>query len=100
VGFGSAAKHHQLHCPGWEALARWDPLLRGAMVSGKWDARKMSPRKSALNLEKRGLHKEPLGIDIVGLPFCSRCSAKELRWSMAADHVRCARDQDARRISC
>jgi Xaa-Pro aminopeptidase len=67
--FGSAAKHHQLHCP-WlgERSRAGIPLLRGAMSPEMGRAEDVA-RKIRVELEKRGLHKEPLGIDIVEPPI-------------------------------
>src|SRR6267142_2248636 len=67
--FGSAAKHHQLHCP-WlgERSRAGIPLLRGAMSPEMGRAEDVA-KKIREELEKRGLHKEPLGIDIVEPPI-------------------------------
>src|SRR5436853_2035056 len=67
--FGSAAKHHQLHCP-WlgERSRAGIPLLRGAMSPEMGRAEDVA-KKIRVELEKRGLHKEPLGIDIVEPPI-------------------------------
>src|ERR1700732_3330790 len=66
--FGSAARHHQLHCP-W--LGDRSPpgisLLRGAMSPEMGRAEDVA-RKIRIELEKRGLQKEPLGIDVVEPP--------------------------------
>ena len=58
--FGSAAKHHQLHCP-WlgERSRAGIPLLRGAMSPEMGRAEDVA-KKIRVELEKRGLHKEPL----------------------------------------
>src|ERR1700740_2908013 len=66
--FGSAAKHHQLHCP-WlgERSRAGIPLLRGAMSPEMGRAEDVA-KKIRIELEQRGLHKEPLGIDIIELP--------------------------------
>src|SRR5712692_1474838 len=67
--FGSAAKHHQLHCP-WlgERSRAGIPLLRGAMSPEMGRAEDVA-KKIRVELEMRGLHKEPLGIDIVEPPI-------------------------------
>src|ERR1700736_3614186 len=67
--FGSAAKHHQLHCP-WlgERSRAGIPLLRGAMSPEMGRAEDVA-KKIRIELEKRGLLKEPLGIDIVEPPI-------------------------------
>src|ERR1700719_1908614 len=67
--FGSAAKHHQLNCP-WlgERSRAGIPLLRGAMSPEMGRAEDVA-RKIRVELEMRGLLKEPLGIDIVEPPI-------------------------------
>ena len=67
--FGSAAKHHQLHCP-WlgERSRAGIPLLRGAMSPEMGRAEDVA-RKIRVELEMRGLHKEPLGVDIIEPPI-------------------------------
>src|SRR6267143_1965760 len=62
--FGSAARHHQQNCP-WlgERSRPGIPLLRGAMSPEMGRAENVA-RKIKIELEKRGLHKEPLGIDV------------------------------------
>src|SRR5579871_1869304 len=67
--FGSAAKHHQLHCP-WlgERSRAGIPLLRGAMSPEMGRAEDVA-KKIKTELEMRGLHNEPVGIDIVEPPI-------------------------------
>src|ERR1700687_1412474 len=62
--FGSAARHHQLHCP-WlgERSRPGIPLLRGAMSPEMGRAEDVA-KKIRIELEKRGLLNEPLGIDV------------------------------------
>ena len=66
--FGSAAKHHQLHCP-WlgERSRAGISMLRGAMSPEMGRAEDVA-KKIRIELEMRGLHKEPVGIDIIELP--------------------------------
>ena len=66
--FGSAAKHHQLHCP-WlgERSRAGISMLRGAMTPEMGRAEDVA-KKIRIELEMRGLHKEPVGIDIIELP--------------------------------
>src|SRR3977135_3322062 len=66
--FGSAARHHQLNCP-WlgERSRPGISLLRGAMSPEMGRAEDVA-RKIRRELEMRGLHKQPLGIDIVEPP--------------------------------
>src|SRR5258708_3006966 len=67
--FGSAAKHHQLNCPWLGDRSRGGiPVLRGAMSPEMGRAENVA-RKIKLELEMRGLHKEPVGIDIVEPPI-------------------------------
>jgi len=67
--FGSAARHHQLHCP-WlgERSRPGIPLLRGAMSPEMGRAENVA-RKIKIELEMRGLHKEPLGVDVIEPPI-------------------------------
>src|SRR3979490_879938 len=60
--FGSAAKHHRLHCP-WlgERSRAGIPLLRGAMSPEMGRAEDVA-KKIRVELEMRGLHKEPVGM--------------------------------------
>src|SRR6266851_6868243 len=67
--FGSAARHHQMYCP-WLGEGRSRAgisLLRGAMSPEMGRAEDVA-RKIRIELEMRGLHKEPLGIDIIEPP--------------------------------
>ncbi len=66
--FGSAARHHQLHCP-WlgERSRPGISMLRGAMSPEMGRAEDVA-KKIRIELEKRGLHMEPLGIDIIEPP--------------------------------
>jgi Xaa-Pro aminopeptidase len=66
--FGSAARHHQLHCP-WlgERSRAGIPMMRGAMSPEMGRAEDVA-KKIRVELEKRGLHKEPLGVDVVEPP--------------------------------
>src|SRR6202048_20223 len=67
--FGSAARHHQQNCP-WlgERSRPGIPLLRGAMSPEMGRAENVA-RKIKIELELRGLHKQPLGIDVVEPPI-------------------------------
>ena len=67
--FGSAARHHQLYCPWMGERSRAGiPLMRGAMTPEMGRAEDVA-RKIRIELEQRGLHKEPLGIDVVEPPI-------------------------------
>jgi hypothetical protein len=66
--FGSAAKHHQLHCPWLGERSR--PGISDAArrdVAGDGPRRRCG-QENRIELEMRGLHKEPVGIDIIELP--------------------------------
>ena len=60
--FGSAARHHRLYCP-WlgERSRAGISTIRGAYPESARDV----ARKIRAELEARGLHKEPVGVDIV-----------------------------------
>src|ERR1700691_5272731 len=63
--FGSAARHHQQNCDWMGDRSRAGiPLLRGAMSPEMGRAENVAA-KIKLELEMRGLHKEPVGIDVV-----------------------------------
>jgi len=67
--FGSAARHHQLYAP-WLGEGRSRPgisMLRGAMSPEMGRAEDVA-RKIKIELEERGLEKEPIGVDVVELP--------------------------------
>ena len=67
--FGSAARHHQLNCP-WlrRALARRHPADARRDVARDGPRRRRRRKKIRIELEKRGLHKEPVGVDVVEPP--------------------------------
>ena len=67
--FGSAARHHQLYCP-WLGDGRSRAgisTLRGAMLPEAGRAEDVA-RKIRIELEKRDLLNEPVGVDAVELP--------------------------------
>src|SRR3972149_5405266 len=67
--FGVAAKHHQMYCP-WLGEGRSRAgisTLRGAMPPGARRAEDVA-RKIRIELEERGLHKEPVGVDVIEVP--------------------------------
>ena len=67
--FGSAARHHQLNCDWMGERSRAGiPLMRGAMTPEMGRSEEVA-RKIFVELEKRGLHKEPLGVDVVEPPI-------------------------------
>src|SRR4051812_16510664 len=63
--FGSAARHHALNCS-WlgERSRAGIPLMRGAMSPEMGRSEEVA-RKIRVELEMRGLHKEPVGVDVV-----------------------------------
>ncbi len=67
--FGSAAKHHQLHCP-WlgERSRAGIALLRGAMSPEMGRAEDVA-KKIKRELEILGLEKQPLGVDVIEMPI-------------------------------
>ena len=66
--FGSAARHHQLNCPWLGDRSRAGiPSMRGAMSPEMGRAEDVA-KKIRIELEQRGLLKEPLGIDVVEPP--------------------------------
>ncbi len=66
--FGSAARHHQLHCPWLGDRSRAGiSMLRGSMTPEMGRAEDVA-RKIRIELEQRGLLKEPLGVDIIEPP--------------------------------
>jgi Xaa-Pro aminopeptidase len=66
--FGSAARHHQIYCP-WlgERSRAGISTLRGATHPGSGLAEDVA-KKIKLELEKRGLHNEPVGVDVIEMP--------------------------------
>lgn len=67
--FGSAAKHHQLHCH-WlgERSRAGIALLRGAMSPEMGRAEDVA-KKIKRELQILGLEKEPLGVDVIEMPI-------------------------------
>jgi len=67
--FGSAARHHALNCPWLGDRSRAGiALLRGAMSPEMGRAEDVA-RKIKVELEMRGLAKEPVGVDVVEPPI-------------------------------
>src|SRR5256884_8455584 len=66
--FGSAARHHQIYCPWLDGRAPAGiSTLRGAMSPESGRAEDVA-KKIKRELEARGLHREPGGVDVVELP--------------------------------
>ena len=67
--FGSAARHHQLNCDWLGDRSRAGiPLMRGAMTPEMGRSEEVA-RKIKRELEALGLHKEPVGVDVVEPPI-------------------------------
>jgi len=66
--FGSAARHHQIYCP-WlgERSRAGISTLRGATNPGSGLAEDVA-KKIRLELEKRQLSNEPVGVDVIEIP--------------------------------
>ncbi|HET9001154.1 MAG TPA: Xaa-Pro peptidase family protein [bacterium] len=66
--FGSAARHHQLYCPWLDGRSPAGiSTLRGAMSPESGRAEDVA-RKIRRELEAHGLHREPVGVDVIELP--------------------------------
>src|SRR5262249_5089147 len=66
--FGSAARHHQLHCPWLGDRSRPAiSMLRGAMTPEMGRAEDVA-KKIRIELAQRGLHKHHAGVDIIEPP--------------------------------
>jgi Xaa-Pro aminopeptidase len=67
--FGSAALHHRLYAPWLGDRSRSGiALMRGAMSPEMGRAEDVA-RKIKIELEERGLHKAPLGVDVIEIPI-------------------------------
>jgi Xaa-Pro aminopeptidase len=69
--FGSAARHHQLHCPWLDGVKRSRAqvsLMRGTLSPEMGQAGRIA-RQIRTELEARGIAGEPLAVDIVELPI-------------------------------
>ncbi len=77
--FGSAARHHQIYCP-WlgERSRAGISTLRGATHPGSGLAEDVA-KKIKLELEKRNLQNEPLGVDVIELPVLFALQAQGLK---------------------
>jgi len=74
--FGSAARHHALYCPWLGDRSRAGiSTLRGAYPERARDV----AQKIRIELESRGLLKEPLGVDVVELPVLFALQAEGIR---------------------
>jgi len=77
--FGSAARHHQLYCP-WlgERSRAGISTQRGAMSPESGRAEDVA-HKIRVELEKRGLLGEPLGVDVIELPVLFALQAEGIQ---------------------
>jgi Xaa-Pro aminopeptidase len=78
--FGSAARHHQIYCPwlGPERSRAGISTLRGATNPSSGLADDVA-RKIKLELEKRNLQNEPLGVDVIEMPVLFALQAQGLK---------------------
>ncbi len=77
--FGSAARHHQLYCPWLEDRAPAGiSTMRGAMSPESGRAEDVAD-KVWRRLEERGLHAEPVGVDVVEPAVLFALQARGLR---------------------
>jgi Xaa-Pro aminopeptidase len=77
--FGSAARHHQIYCP-WlgERSRAGISTLRGATHPGSGLAEDVA-KKIRLELEKRNLLNEPVGVDVIEIPVLFALQAQGIR---------------------
>jgi Xaa-Pro aminopeptidase len=77
--FGSAARHHQIYCP-WlgERSRAGISTLRGATHPGSALAEDVA-KKIKLELEKRKLHNEPVGVDVIEMPVLFALQAQGIK---------------------
>jgi Xaa-Pro aminopeptidase len=77
--FGSAARHHQIYCP-WlgERSRAGISTLRGATHPGSGMAEDVA-KKIKLELEKRKLQNEPVGVDVIELPVLFALQAQGIK---------------------
>jgi Xaa-Pro aminopeptidase len=77
--FGSAARHHQIYCP-WlgERSRAGISTLRGATHPGSGLADDVA-KKIKLELDKRKLSNEPVGVDVIELPVLFALQAQGIK---------------------
>jgi Xaa-Pro aminopeptidase len=77
--FGSAARHHQIYCP-WlgERSRAGISTLRGATNPGSGLAEDVAS-KIKIELEKRKLLNEPVGVDVIELPVLFALQAQGIK---------------------
>jgi Xaa-Pro aminopeptidase len=90
--FGSAAKHHELHCP-WLGAGRSRAgisLLRGALTPDARQAENVAA-KVKRELEARNLQNAPLGVDVIELPILEALQREGVRVVDAQQIMQAAR---------
>jgi Xaa-Pro aminopeptidase len=77
--FGSAARHHQIYCP-WlgERSRAGISTLRGATNPSSGLAEDVA-KKIKLELEKRNLQNEPVGVDVIDMPVLFALQAQGIK---------------------
>jgi Xaa-Pro aminopeptidase len=77
--FGSAARHHQIYCP-WlgERSRAGISTLRGATNPGSGLAEDVA-KKIRLELDKRNLLNEPVGVDVIEMPVLFALQAQGIK---------------------
>jgi Xaa-Pro aminopeptidase len=77
--FGSAARHHQIYCPWLAERSRAGiSTLRGATHPGSGLADDVA-KKIKLELDKRKLSNEPVGVDVIELPVLFALQAQGIK---------------------
>jgi Xaa-Pro aminopeptidase len=77
--FGSAARHHQIYCPWLAERSRAGiSTLRGATHPGSGLAEDVA-KKIRLELEKRKLLSDPVGVDVIELPVLFALQAQGIK---------------------
>jgi Xaa-Pro aminopeptidase len=90
--FGSAARHHELHCP-WLGEGRSRAgisLLRGALTPDAGQAENVAA-KIKRELEARNLMGAPLGVDVIELPILEALQREGIRIVDAQQIMQAAR---------
>jgi Xaa-Pro aminopeptidase len=77
--FGSAARHHQIYCPWLGDRSRAGiSTLRGATHPSSGLADDVA-KKICIELDKRKLHNEPVGVDVIELPVLFALQAQGIK---------------------
>jgi len=95
--FGSAARHHQIYCPWLAERSRAGiSTLRGATNPASGMAEDVA-QKIRLELEKRNLLHEPVGVDVIELPVLFALQAQGIKvvdGQQLMHHARTIKTQD------